>query len=254
MLSAAKWEAGPDAGPHCPPALGSRACPHSRAGQNLSADLKFLRGVSVWPSVARVHPASPCITGCSLKPWEQTERLISLPLGQDVLTHISQMKKLGGRSVVTCPRRLVSSDGKPKGLFVLEVCSCDGHVFTEQLILISILIYSWIKGASEDDILNIEKRWLCLILEAQGGSQCVGFPNFLARKDQKLPAIKYNTFWEIITGAELRWPISFLGDRTAPWDTDRTWPVACGVLLLTVSRDSLLSVGWVYWAQLTSLV
>ena len=32
----------------------------------------------------------------------------------------------------------------------------------------------------------------------------MGFPNFLARKDQKLPAIKYNTFWEIITGAELR--------------------------------------------------
>lgn len=44
--------------------------------------------------------------------------------------------------MVTCPRHLVSSDGKPEGLFVLEVCSCDGRVFTEQLILISILIYS----------------------------------------------------------------------------------------------------------------
>lgn len=28
--------------------------------------------------------------------------------------------------------------------------------------------------------------------------------HFLARKDQKLPAIKYNTFWEIMTEAELR--------------------------------------------------
>lgn len=32
----------------------------------------------------------------------------------------------------------------------------------------------------------------------------MGFPNFLARKDQKLPAIKYNKFWEIMTEAELR--------------------------------------------------
>lgn len=30
------------------------------------------------------------------------------------------------------------------------------------------------------------------------------FPNFPASKDQKLPAIKYNTFWEMITEAELR--------------------------------------------------
>lgn len=32
----------------------------------------------------------------------------------------------------------------------------------------------------------------------------MGFPNFLARKDEKLPATKHNIFWEIITEAELR--------------------------------------------------
>lgn len=38
--------------------------------------------------------------------------------------------------------RCQSSGGKPKHWLVLGVCSCDGHVFTEQSMLISVLIYS----------------------------------------------------------------------------------------------------------------
>lgn len=46
-------------GPHCPPALGLRACPHSGAGQNLSADLKFLRGGIC---LAQYGRGPPCFT------------------------------------------------------------------------------------------------------------------------------------------------------------------------------------------------